>query len=57
MRLYNASPAVFLGIVTRSRILRHRGIEDERNVKLLGLLRHAKSDWDDIGLRAISTGG
>jgi phosphohistidine phosphatase len=56
MRLYNASQAVFLGITTRSRILRHRVIEDERNVKLLGLLRHAKSDWDDIGLRDFDRG-
>lgn len=36
--------------------MRRRGWKDNRGVKLLGLLRHAKSDWDDMSLRDFDRG-
>jgi phosphohistidine phosphatase len=35
---------------------RRRSRDDSTDVKLLGLLRHAKSEWDDIGQRDIDRG-
>ena len=38
------------------RQFRSRTIRDRHRLKLLGILRHAKSDWDDINLRDFDRG-